>query len=26
VEVHYHSAEELERIYRIIVDAGKQRA
>jgi ParB family chromosome partitioning protein len=25
VEIHYHSAEELDRVYRIIVDAGKRR-
>ena len=26
LEVHYHSSEELDRVYRIIVDAGKKRA
>jgi ParB family chromosome partitioning protein len=26
VEVHYHSAEELDRVYRLIVEAGKKRA
>ena len=26
VEVHYHSADELDRVYRLIVEAGKKRA
>ena len=26
VEVHYHSAEELDRVYRLIIEAGKRRA
>ena len=26
VEIHYHSAEELDRVYRLIVEAGKKRA
>ena len=26
LEVHYHSAEELDRVYRLIVDSGKKRA
>jgi ParB family transcriptional regulator, chromosome partitioning protein len=26
VEIHYHSAEELDRVYQLIVDAGKKRA
>ena len=26
VEVHYHSSEELDRVYRLMVDAGKKRA
>jgi len=26
VEVHYHSADELDRVYRLIIDAGKRRA
>jgi len=25
VEIHYHSADELERVYRLILDAGKKR-
>jgi ParB family chromosome partitioning protein len=25
VEIHYHSADELDRVYRVIVDAGKKR-
>jgi ParB family transcriptional regulator, chromosome partitioning protein len=25
VEIHYHSADELDRVYRLIVDAGKKR-
>ena len=25
VEIHYHSTEELDRIYRLIVEAGKKR-
>ncbi len=26
VEIHYHSADELDRVYRLIVEAGKKRA
>jgi ParB family chromosome partitioning protein len=26
VEVHYHSADELDRVYRLIIEAGKRRA
>ena len=26
VEIHYHSADELDRVYRLIVDSGKKRA
>ncbi len=26
VEIHYHSAEELDRVYRLIVESGKKRA
>jgi ParB family chromosome partitioning protein len=26
VEIHYHNAEELDRVYRMIVEAGKKRA